>query len=79
LCFYGAVAALCSSRVQSRALRVSIWLAAGALITAIGFSRIYFGVHYFSDVAGGYLAAGLWLGSLTVADRYYSGRKQRQV
>jgi membrane-associated phospholipid phosphatase len=37
------------------------------LIALIGFSRIYLGVHYFSDVLGGYVVGGifLWLGILT--------------
>lgn len=31
------------------------------LILAIGFSRIYLGVHYLSDVLGGYLLGIIWL------------------
>lgn len=31
------------------------------LIFAIGFSRIYLGVHYPSDVAGGYIAGLIWV------------------
>jgi len=31
------------------------------IIILIGLSRIYLGVHYFSDVVGGYLVGGLWL------------------
>ena len=34
-----------------------------ALIIAIGLSRLYLGVHYFSDVVGGYAAALVWLAS----------------
>ncbi|MBV8205544.1 MAG: phosphatase PAP2 family protein [Acidobacteria bacterium] len=69
LCFYGALAALCSARVRDQSLRVSIRLAAALLVLAIGFSRIYLGVHYFSDVAGGYLAASVWLAALNFAGR----------
>ena len=32
-----------------------------ALVLAIGFSRIYLGVHFFSDVAAGFAAALMWL------------------
>lgn len=40
-----------------------ILIAAGSLfIASIGLSRIYLGVHYPSDVVGGYLASGIWLG-----------------
>jgi undecaprenyl-diphosphatase len=35
--------------------------AATTLILAIGFTRLYLGVHYFSDVIGGYAAGALWL------------------
>jgi membrane-associated phospholipid phosphatase len=31
------------------------------LVLAIGFSRLYLGVHYFSDVIGGYAAGMVWL------------------
>lgn len=35
----------------------SIWLSAGALmILGVGYSRVYFGVHYITDIAAGYLA-----------------------
>ena len=45
----------------ARARRRVIVLAATTLILAIGFSRMYLGVHYFSDVVGGFAAGALWL------------------
>jgi len=47
--------------VQGRALRVGVVLGAVVLIVAVGLSRLYLGVHYFSDVVGGYAAGVLWL------------------
>jgi undecaprenyl-diphosphatase len=35
--------------------------AALVLIVAIGLSRLYLGVHYFSDVVAGYAAGTVWL------------------
>lgn len=63
-CFYGALAMIAAARARSRARRWAIWAGAAALIVCIGFSRIYLGVHYPSDVLGGYLAAVAWLALL---------------
>src|SRR2546422_6138536 len=57
-----------------RSTRISIVLGAALLIVAIGFRRLYLGVHYFSDVVGGYAAGVLWLSAcisgLEVARRW---------
>jgi membrane-associated phospholipid phosphatase len=46
-----------------------VWIAAAAAVLAIGVSRIYLGVHYPSDVAGGYAAGLLWSSVIMVGDR----------
>jgi undecaprenyl-diphosphatase len=38
-----------------------ILIVSGLMIAAVGCSRLYLGVHYLSDVAGGFLAGALWL------------------
>jgi undecaprenyl-diphosphatase len=45
----------------SRRLQIAIVAATALLIVLIGVSRLYLGVHYFSDVVGGYAAGTLWL------------------
>ena len=46
------------NRSPSRSL--TLWVA-GILIILVGFSRIYLGVHFLSDVLAGYLLGLLWL------------------
>ncbi len=74
-CFYLVLAGLLSSRVRSTGLRIAIWIAASLLVAAIGLSRIYLGVHYPSDVIGGYLAAAVWVTTLLAAD-HMRGRRR---
>ena len=41
--------------------RVAVYVAAGAVIAAIGWSRVYLGAHYPSDVLGGFTVGLAWL------------------
>jgi len=74
-CFYGVLAGLLTRRLKSTVARVLIWICAALLISAIGLSRIYLGVHYPSDVIAGYLAASLWVSTLVALDRVRVQRK----
>ena len=46
---------------ERRRTRLTIVLIAALLTVAIGVSRLYLGMHYFSDVVAGYAAGLLWL------------------
>jgi undecaprenyl-diphosphatase len=48
-------------RVVPRIWHLPIVCAAIGLILAIGFSRIFLQVHYFSDVIAGYMSGASWL------------------
>lgn len=67
--FFGGLAVFAAARTGSRARRCLYYTVAALLIAAIGFSRIYLGVHYPSDVLGGYAAAVVWLFSVALAQR----------
>lgn len=60
---YGMLAYLVVLHVRSHAVRVIAVLTAATLVGLIGFSRIYLGVHYFSDVVAGYATGVVWVSS----------------
>jgi undecaprenyl-diphosphatase len=64
--FFGTLAALISPLLPSGWQRILLWLGAVSMAAAIGFSRIYLGVHYPSDVIAGYLGGLAWLCTLAV-------------
>ena len=70
VCFYAALAALVVERVSNVWMRVLVWTVAGGIIALVGLSRIYLGVHYPSDVLGGYLAGAFWLSMLGAARQH---------
>jgi membrane-associated phospholipid phosphatase len=53
--------------LRTRRFQVLIVTGLASLIVAIGISRLYLGVHYFSDVVGGYAAGLLWLSACVSA------------
>ena len=58
---YGLLAVFVVRKVQAWRWRVLAVLAAGLLVVLIGFSRLYLGVHYLSDVLAGMAAGSAWL------------------
>ena len=73
-CFYGTLASLTVAQVRGRARRALVWVAAAVMIFLIGFSRIYLGVHYASDVIAGYAAAFVWVTAVNAGFRLRGGR-----
>jgi undecaprenyl-diphosphatase len=67
---YSMLAFLLREHVTNARVRAIIALAAALLIAAIGFSRLYLGVHYLSDVTAGYLAGGAWVLACVTAEQY---------
>jgi undecaprenyl-diphosphatase len=77
-CFYGVLAGLLSARTKALSWRIVIWTLAAMLVAVIGLSRIYLGVHYPSDVLGGYLGAAMWVSTIIVLDHVMKRRKKRR-
>ena len=69
--------------IHGRRAQVAVDVGAALVIAAIGLSRLYLGVHYFSDVVGGYAAGVLWLSvcisGVEVARRWRTHPVLRQV
>ena len=58
--FYGTLTLLLALRLKG-ARRWAVVVSGTLLVLLIGFSRLYLGVHYPTDVLAGYLAAPLWI------------------
>jgi undecaprenyl-diphosphatase len=58
---YGMLAFFLYRHLKQKGQRRAILLLAAVLITLIGFSRIYLGVHFLSDVVAGFLLGAMWV------------------
>jgi undecaprenyl-diphosphatase len=79
---YGMLAFLGIRLLHGRLSKIGLGVAAALLILAIGLSRIYFGVHYPTDVIGGFLAGAIWLVisiAIVQAAEWHARRKVRQT
>lgn len=61
ICCYGYLFYYVYKYVKNKYLRISLLLLLSLIIISIPISRIYVGVHYFSDIVGGLLLGGVIL------------------
>jgi membrane protein DedA with SNARE-associated domain/membrane-associated phospholipid phosphatase len=61
---YGMLAYFAVLALRTWESRVGVVCGAALLVVLIGFSRMYLGVHYLSDVLAGYAAGAVWLSAL---------------
>src|SRR5260370_28349457 len=59
---YGMRAYLLTLAIPRRRIQFAVVLLLGSVVLLVGFSRIYLGAHWFSDVVGGFAAGAGWLG-----------------
>lgn len=71
---YGALAFLLWRHIPTRMGRSLLIILSAIIIFMIGISRVYLGVHYPSDIIGGYFASGFWLAT---AIWFYQRYKER--
>lgn len=57
---YGFIIYIVSKTIRTNWRGEALIAALGALIILIGFSRLYLGVHYLSDVVAGYIVGFVW-------------------
>jgi membrane protein DedA with SNARE-associated domain/membrane-associated phospholipid phosphatase len=79
LIFYGMLAYFCVLALRTWRARTAVVFGASLLVLLIGFSRIYLGVHYFSDVVAGFASGGIWLSALITGSETLRRRRKMET
>ncbi|MBI2045862.1 MAG: phosphatase PAP2 family protein [Parcubacteria group bacterium] len=74
---YGFLAYILFRMCRTRKEKIVVSVAAVFIVLLIGFSRLYLGVHYVSDVIAGYLVGALWLSiGMCLTEHFLERKKQ---
>lgn len=69
LVFYGLLAYFAYHYTRNKKVGIIVWIIALAIVVMIGFSRIYLGAHYPTDVIAGFVAGIFILASAIAIDK----------
>ncbi|MFB5195737.1 phosphatase PAP2 family protein [Neobacillus sp. KR4-4] len=72
---YGIITFLLWRHITSSLGRWALIFVSMVMILAIGISRIYLGVHYPSDIIGGYFASAFWITTAIIFFQYYQVKR----
>jgi membrane-associated phospholipid phosphatase len=61
LAVYGTLAFIIARHLSNRTARIAVLVAAAVLVLLIGFSRLYLGVHFLTDVIAGFALGLAWV------------------
>lgn len=74
ICVYGLMIYFINKKIKNKTIKIALSSVLTLLILIIGISRIYVGVHYPSDVLGGYLLSlAILILNVTFSDKIYRG------
>jgi undecaprenyl-diphosphatase len=76
---YLTLAAILMRASQSRVTKIYILGIAVLLTALVGVSRVYLGVHYPTDVLGGWIVGFMWASICWLAARRFEGTAQIQA
>ena len=54
---------------------MAVWSIAIGVTGAVGFSRVYLGVHYVSDVLAGWLLGAAWAGTVILVGSWWEATR----
>jgi membrane-associated phospholipid phosphatase len=73
---YGVIVYKTQDKLRSKWAKAALMVGAFLMVAGIGVSRVYLGVHYPSDVAGGYFVGAVWLGAVISSDVWVDRQKK---
>ena len=77
---YGLLAYLLAPKMPSLFWKITVITAALLIILFVGFSRIFMGGHYLTDILAGYAVGIAWFGlAYTLIEMFFQERRIRNV